>query len=122
VSSGLGWQYAVIGVVVAASCVVMVRKLAPAWASRRQTALAARLGGQRNPVLRWLGQRLAPAAAAGGCDSGCSTCGGCGTPDGPPPEESPLTFKPRAARDHADAAGAPHTDSHTDSHTDTHCH
>ncbi|WP_328700031.1 DUF6587 family protein [Burkholderia glumae] len=96
-SGGSGWQYAVIGVAVIASGVVTARQLAPAWAARRQTALAERLAARRHPALRWLGRRLAAGAAAGGgCGSGCSACGGCGTSGGPPPDESPLTFKSRA--------------------------
>nr|WP_306819500.1 DUF6587 family protein [Burkholderia glumae] len=107
VSGGSGWQYAVIGVAVIASGVVTARQLAPAWAARRQTALAERLAARRHPALRWLGRRLAAGAAAGGgCGSGCSACGGCGTSGGPPPDESPLTFKPRAARGHAAETGA----------------
>ncbi|WP_422110259.1 DUF6587 family protein, partial [Burkholderia glumae] len=46
-SGGSGWQYAVIGVAVIASGVVTARQLAPAWAARRQTALAERLAARR---------------------------------------------------------------------------
>lgn len=99
-STGLVLQYCVIGAVVAASCGVMVRKLAPGWSARGIARVAARLAEpQRAAWSRWLGRRLSRSTgAASGCDSGCSTCGGCGTAAAPTADEAPLTFKPRAGR------------------------
>ncbi|WP_414439650.1 DUF6587 family protein [Burkholderia sp. 22PA0106] len=100
-STGLVLQYCVIGAVVAASCGVMVRKLAPAWSARGIERVAAHLvEPQRAAWARWLGRRLSRSAgAAQGCGSGCSTCGGCGTAADATAEEAPLTFQPRAGRD-----------------------
>ncbi|MEK6345901.1 MAG: DUF6587 family protein [Burkholderia sp.] len=101
-SAGLAVQYGVIAVIVAASCAVMVRKLAPAASARGTAALAAYLAAPgRAGWMRWLGARLSRSGVSGGgCDSGCSTCGGCGTSDAPATnDEMPLTFKPRAGQE-----------------------
>jgi hypothetical protein len=82
-SASLGWQYAVIVALVAASALFMFRKLAPRLAARGQSAAARALMQPGRPgALRWLGQRLLPkAGAASGCGDGCSTCGACGSSD-----------------------------------------
>jgi len=82
-------QYALIGVLVLASVLQLVRKLMPGLSARVMRAMAGRLdrpGASR--ARRALGRALQPRAAAGQCGDGCSTCGSCGpkTPrraDGP---------------------------------------
>ncbi len=57
------------------SVIFVVRKYAPAWMNRQQTALAQyskRQGLHR--LAHWLEPALIPAS---GCGSGCNTCGSC---------------------------------------------
>lgn len=99
-STGLLLQYAVIGLVVLASMLVVVRKLAPQVTNRWLAAGSIRLGGRGHAAwVRALGRRLQPKQATGSCADGCSTCGACG----PKPPASarasdamPLHFRPRA--------------------------
>ncbi|MFJ3047312.1 DUF6587 family protein [Herbaspirillum chlorophenolicum] len=92
--SALWWQYAVIAVLVAASTLYMLRKLAPSAAWRWQALLAAWL--LRRGSVRWqaLGRRLLPPRASGGCAGGA--CDGCGdSGDAQPPLEQKVTFHRR---------------------------
>ena len=69
-SAGLWWQYIVIAVLVAISLAYTLRKIMP------RLGVRARNGGD--------------------CDSGCGSCGGCGTSSGPSPSDAqPLEFRPR---------------------------
>lgn len=109
--AGLSMQYAVIALLVAASAIYMLRKLAPRVMARTQMRIAVALAGaQRLPMMgAWmgaLGRWLKPRAisAAGNCASGCSACCGCSRAK-PAPEteqiastmqgESVLRFYPR---------------------------
>ncbi|KAF1037127.1 MAG: hypothetical protein GAK35_03984 [Herbaspirillum frisingense] len=76
--SALWWQYAIVAVLVAASVLYMVRKLAPAATWRWQA----------------LGRRLLPPVASGGCGGGaCDGCGDAG--DAQPPLEQKISFHRR---------------------------
>ncbi|AMO94090.1 hypothetical protein CFter6_1380 [Collimonas fungivorans] len=92
----LAIQAIVIGVAVAASLVYACRRLMPATSQRWQGALANSLSAASRPAaLRAIGKRLQPAAAAGGCDSGCGSCAtGCGST--PAADEQPLQFRERS--------------------------
>ena len=98
--TGLYLQYAVIGVLVLASLIVTIRKVAPAPSARLLGTLAGNLDRpNRGSALQALGRWLRPAQATGDCGDGCSTCGSCDTPDpkaaagaSPGTNEQPLTF------------------------------
>jgi len=97
-SAGLVAQYAVIALLVAASFIYTVRKLAPTTATRAQAALAAALlRPQRGAFAQRLGRFAQPRGATGDCGDGCGTCGTCG----PAPAATdasnlqPVTFHPR---------------------------
>lgn len=92
-------QYAVIGVVLLISVLVVVRKLAPKVSNRWLAAASIRLSRpERAGWLRGLGRRLQPKQATGDCSDGCSTCGACGTkpPAAAKTAAVPLEFRPRA--------------------------
>ncbi|NUU04340.1 DUF6587 family protein [Herbaspirillum robiniae] len=92
--SALWWQYAVVGALVAASLLYMLRKLAPAAAWRWQARFATWLLRRRSPRWQALGRRLLPARAGGGCGGGA--CDGCGdSGDAMPPLEQKVTFHRR---------------------------
>ncbi|PCE30550.1 hypothetical protein BZL54_20310 [Burkholderia ubonensis subsp. mesacidophila] len=102
-SASLGWQYAVIAVLVAASAGFVLRRLAPQVVARWQHGAARALMQPARPrAMRWLGRRLMPKSAAdGGCGDGCGTCGGCGAGNEAAPAEpgaQPLRFHPREMR------------------------
>ncbi|MFT0168206.1 DUF6587 family protein [Paraburkholderia mimosarum] len=97
-NAGLVAQYAVIGLLVAASLVHTLRKIAPATATRAQAALsAALLRPQRGAFAQRLGRFVQPRSATGDCGDGCGTCTTCS----PAPAAAdasnaqPVTFHPR---------------------------
>ncbi|HTH60006.1 MAG TPA: DUF6587 family protein [Paraburkholderia sp.] len=96
---GLVVQYAVIGLLVVASAVYMLRRLAPTLTTRGQAALAGRLlKPGRTRFAQRVGRALQPRAATGNCGDGCGTCGSCGTGSdagqAAGTDEKPLTFQP----------------------------
>ena len=97
-STSLLVQYAVIGLVVLASVLIVFRKLAPQLSNRWLAAASIRCSRPgRAAWLRAFGQRLQPKQATGNCSDGCSTCGACGTkpPAAARPGAMPLEFRPR---------------------------
>ncbi len=97
-TAGLLLQYAVIALVVLASVLVVLRKLAPQLSNRWLAAASIRLGRHgRTAWLRALGRRLQPKQATGDCSDGCSTCGACGPkpPASARAQAVPLEFRPR---------------------------
>jgi hypothetical protein len=91
-------QYAVIGVIVLVSVLVVFRKLAPKVSNR--WLAAASIGLSRPAHARWLrtlGRRLQPKQATGDCSDGCSTCGACGSkpPAAAQTAAMSLEFRPR---------------------------
>jgi hypothetical protein len=98
-STGLLLQYVVIGLLVLASVLVMLRKLAPQLSSRWLAAASMRLDRPGHAAWRRaLGRRLQPKQATGSCSDGCSTCGACGpkAPTTSHADARPLEFRPRA--------------------------
>jgi hypothetical protein len=99
VSTGLLVQYAVVGVVVLGSALIVLRKLAPKLTNRWLAAASIRLNQPgRSAWKRAVGRYLQPKEATGNCSDGCSTCGACGPK--PPAaarrgEPMPLEFRPR---------------------------
>jgi hypothetical protein len=92
-------QYAVIGVVLLISVLVVFRKLAPKVSNRWLAAASISLSRpERAGWLRGLGRRIQPKQATGDCSDGCSTCGACGTkpPAAAKTEAMPLEFRSRA--------------------------
>ncbi|MEW9623835.1 DUF6587 family protein [Rhodanobacter geophilus] len=78
-SAGLLIQYIVLGLVVAASVLVVFRKLAPQLSNRWLAATSIRLARRRDSRLaQALSRRLQPKQATGNCADGCATCGACG--------------------------------------------
>ena len=96
-NAGLVAQYAVIALLVAASLVYTLRKLAPKTATRVQAAVAAiLLRPQRSAFAQRLGRIMQPKGATGDCGDGCGTCGTCGpTPAAEASNAQPVTFHPR---------------------------
>ncbi len=98
-STDLLLQYAVNGLAVLASALVVVRKLAPQVTNRWLAAASIHLGDRGHAAwVRALGRRLQPKQATGSCADGCSTCGACGPK--PPAaartsDAMPLHFRPR---------------------------
>ncbi len=95
-STGLLVQYLVIGLVVLASVLIVLRKLAPKLTNRWMAAASiscSRPG--RAAWMRALGYRLQPKEATGDCSDGCSTCGACGPkrPAQARTEPMPLEFR-----------------------------
>ena len=100
-SSSLLMQYVVIGVVVVASALIVLRKLAPKLTNRWLAAASIHFSRPERAVwVRAFGRRLQPKQATGNCSDGCSTCGACG-PKPPaaarPGEPMPLEFRVRGA-------------------------
>lgn len=77
-STGLLIQYLVLGLIVAASVLVLVRKLAPQLSNRWLAAWSIRLARRDSRFAKALSRRLQPKQATGNCADGCSTCGACG--------------------------------------------
>jgi len=96
---GLLVQYAVIGVIVLVSVLVVFRKLAPKVSNRWMAAASISFSQpERSGWLRALGRRMQPKQATGDCSDGCSTCGACGTkpPTAAKTAAMPLEFRPRS--------------------------
>ena len=97
-STSLLVQYAVIGLVVLASTLIVFCKLAPQLSNRWLAAASIRFSRPgRAAWLRAFGQRLQPKQATGSCSDGCSTCGACG-PKPPAAAQTgamPLEFRSR---------------------------
>ena len=97
-STGLLVQYAVIGLVVLASALIVLRKLAPTLTNRWLATASIHFSRPGHALwVRAFGQRLQPKQATGNCSDGCSTCGACGTkpPEAARAEPMPLEFRPR---------------------------
>lgn len=72
-------QQVIIGVIVFAALISVLRRMMPKWSRARQQSLARWLDRDgRGKGLRALGRWLAPAQGSGGCGS-CNTCSSCGT-------------------------------------------
>lgn len=71
-------QYVVLGLIVAASVLVLLRKLAPQLTSRWLAAASIRLSRSDSRFVKALARRLQPRQGTGDCSDGCSTCGSCG--------------------------------------------
>jgi hypothetical protein len=98
VSSGLLMQYVVIGVVVVASVLIVLRKLAPKLTNRWLAAASIHFSRPGRPGwVRAFGRHLQPKQATGNCSDGCSTCNACGPkpPAAARTEAMPLEFRPR---------------------------
>lgn len=92
-STGLLIQYIVLGLIVAVSVLVLVRKLAPQFSNRWLAAASIRLSRRDSRFLQALGRRLQPKQATGNCADGCSTCGACG-----PKKPAAVSPAPSASR------------------------
>ncbi|GAB3792729.1 DUF6587 family protein [Dyella agri] len=91
-STGLLIQYIVLGLIVAASVLVVFRKLAPQLTNRWLAAASIRLARRRDSrFAQVLSRRLQPKQATGNCADGCSTCGACGP-------KKPASVSPSASR------------------------
>ena len=91
-------QYVVIGVVVLASVLIVLRKLAPKLTNRWLAAMSIHFSRpERSGWIRAFGRRLQPKQATGNCSDGCSTCGACGPkhPAAARAEPMPLEFRSR---------------------------
>jgi hypothetical protein len=91
-------QYVVVGVVVVASALIVLRKLAPKLTNRWLAAASIHFSHPgRAGWVRALGRRLQPKQATGNCSDGCSTCNACGPkpPASARPAPMPLEFRPR---------------------------
>jgi len=88
-------QDAIIGVIVAASALYMLRKLLPQWVRNRQLSLASALSHPARPqALRSLGDFIKPGmSTGGGCGSGCSSCSSCASNPEAEAEAKPLEFQ-----------------------------
>jgi hypothetical protein len=74
-------QDIVVALLVLASGLYTVRRLAPRLSVRCQAFFSGWLNQPARPVaLRALGRFVQPGAATGSCGDGCGTCGSCGTP------------------------------------------
>jgi hypothetical protein len=95
-AASLWWQYLIIGVVVAASALSVLRKYLPSLWGRALALCADGLEYPRLPApLRragaWLRRRI-PASVGSACASsgGCSSCGACGTSSSEPDTAAPV--------------------------------
>ena len=98
-NTGLLVQYVVIGLIVLASALIVLRKLAPTLSNRWLAAASIRFSRPGHSTwVRAFGQRLQPKQATGNCSDGCSTCGACGPkpPAAARTEAVPLEFRSRA--------------------------
>ncbi|WP_052452395.1 DUF6587 family protein [Noviherbaspirillum autotrophicum] len=81
----------IVGVIVAAAFLAVVRRYMPkVWRRAlriRLELLARRLGWER------LARRLAGSDEAAACSDGCSSCGGCGTDDAQPVTDERFVIK-----------------------------
>lgn len=97
-SMGLWVQYVIVGLIVLASVLIVLRKLAPKLTARWLAAWSIRFNQKDRPAwVRAFGRRLKPKEATGDCSDGCATCGACGPkpPAGAHVEPQPLEFRHR---------------------------
>jgi hypothetical protein len=97
-SAGLLVQYVVIGLIVLASALIVLRKLAPTLTSRWLASASIHFSRSGHAAwVRAFGQHLQPKQATGNCSDGCSTCRACGTkpPASARTDAMPLDFRPR---------------------------
>jgi len=97
-SAGLLVQYVVIGVIVLASVLIVLRKLAPMLTNRWLASSSIHFSRSgRAAWVRAFGRRLQPKQASGNCSDGCGTCGSCGPkpPAAAHVEPMPLEFRSR---------------------------
>lgn len=90
-------QQAVIGIIVFAALVSVVKRMMPKWSRACQQSVAQWLDREgRSKGLRQIGQWLMPAqGSGGGCGSGCNTCGSCETgPEAHAKSENQTATKP----------------------------
>jgi hypothetical protein len=98
VSTSLLVQYIVIALIVLASALYALRKLAPMLTNRWLASASVHFSQPgRAAWVRAFGRRLQPKQATGNCSDGCSTCGACGPtpPAGVKSDVIPLEFRPR---------------------------
>ncbi|MEW9570937.1 DUF6587 family protein [Rhodanobacter sp. Si-c] len=107
-STGLLIQYIVLGLVVAASVLVVFRKLAPQLTNRWLAAASIRLARRRDSHLaQVLSRRLQPKQATGNCADGCATCGACGSKKPAAAAPAPAASRGPGASGHARMAVEP---------------
>ena len=97
-SAGLLVQYVIVGLIVLASVLIVLRKLAPKLTNRWLAASSIHFSRpERSGWVRAFGRRLQPKQATGNCSDGCSTCGACGPkrPAAARTDPVPLEFRPR---------------------------
>lgn len=97
-STSLLVQYAVIGLIVLVSALIVFRKLAPKLSNRWLAAASISFRRpERAAWVRALGRQLQPKQATGDCSDGCSTCGACGPkpPASAQTKAMPLEFRSR---------------------------
>lgn len=97
-STNLLVQYIVIALVVLASTLYALRKLAPSMTSRWLASASMHFSQPGHAAwVRAFGRRLQPKQATGDCSDGCSTCSACGPkrPAGAKGDAVPLEFRPR---------------------------
>lgn len=93
-------QALILAVVALVALGFALRRLLPGTSARMLASIATRLDAPgRSRFSHWLGARLRPSRAAGGCGSGdgCGGCGGCGSADGAKAkgDAQPLVFTSR---------------------------
>jgi len=106
-STGLLIQYIVLGLIVAASVLVLVRKLAPQFSNRWLAAWSIQLSRRDSRLAKALGRRLQPKQATGNCADGCSTCGACGPKKPAAASSTPTAGRGPGASGHARVAVEP---------------
>jgi hypothetical protein len=92
-------QYAIIALLILASLLQVLRKLAPQLSARVLNKLAATLDqAGRTALLRAVGRWLRPKAMSSDCGDGCSACGSCAPARPAAPEIQPIVFHPPTQR------------------------
>ncbi|QAU25288.1 hypothetical protein EO087_15895 [Dyella sp. M7H15-1] len=91
-------QYIVMALIVLASALYALRKLAPQLTGRWLASVSIQFSqpGHAAWIRAW-GRRLQPKQATGSCSDGCSTCGACGPKRsiGAKGDTVPLEFRQR---------------------------
>lgn len=104
-TASLAVQYVIVGAIVAAAAISVLRKYLPSVWGRALARIADGLEASRMPgLLRGIGARLRariPASVGGGCatSGGCSSCGACASSD--PVASAPVAMplaEPQAVR------------------------
>lgn len=97
VLAAASWQYVVLALIVLASVIKVLRKLAPHLSTRIQARVATALSRRGRPgAVRHFGIWLRPRQATGSCGDGCGTCGSCGPAAAPAPDDArPVVFHER---------------------------